>query len=427
VTLTSRLPGTMALLSTGRIDASRANAVEELVGKLAVWAYASVLEDDGSPARAEHAASALAALVEARILGRAPIQRADQLRDCTRRAIARVAPAYAASLNRANTAGRDVFVTHRGQGEQIGFFGAHLPIVEAKACYAALDGRARALRGLGDLRTLDQLRADALVHAILNPAPLGPPTATSAAAPGTAAPETAPPWGAASGTAAPGGAAPGGAAPGSAASESAALGTAAPGAAGPGAAAPGTADTGGPDSGAGAAFGVREVARGVSAHVQVTITLETLLGLRDDPAYLSGYGTLTPDVARALAFQPGSTWRRLITDPLDGTLLDYGRTKYKPPTALADHVVARDVTCSHPGCTRPARSCDLDHLLAFPLGATCECNLRPRCRRHHRLKHETSWQVAVSADPSDPDGTLVTTSATGHTYKTYRPALTEPA
>jgi hypothetical protein len=399
LTLTSRLPGTLALLTAGRLDEHRAHAAADLIGKLADWAYAAVLEDDGSPRLAEHAATALATMVERRVLARAPHQRTDQFRDCVRRAIARVAPAFAATLIQASTAGRDVFVSHLGQDEQMGFLGAHLPIIEARACYAALDARARTLRDLGDLRTLDQLRADALVNAILNPGAIT--TATSADLTGDT--DLASGTDLTSDTDSPSGTKRTGGAGGTGGTE--------------------TATDSRP---------IKHVARGVAAHVQITVSLETLLKLRDDPAHLTGYGTITADVARALAAQPGSTWRRLITDPVNGTLLDYGRKTYRPPRPLADHVIARDVTCTHPGCTRPAEGCDLDHILPFPLGATCECNLHPRCRRHHRIKHESSWQVGVSTGAEDADsgvrdaeGTLVSTSVTGHTYKTYRPVLTE--
>src|SRR5699024_10256826 len=50
---------------------------------------------------------------------------------------------------------------------------------------------------------------------------------------------------------------------------------------------------------------------------------------------LTGYGPITPTTARALA--AGGTWRRLVTDPLSGQLLDLGHTRYRPSTALADH------------------------------------------------------------------------------------------
>ncbi|HEY3259488.1 MAG TPA: DUF222 domain-containing protein, partial [Pseudonocardiaceae bacterium] len=61
----------------------------------------------------------------------------------------------------------------------------------------------------------------------------------------------------------------------------------------------------------------------------------------------AGYGPIPADMTRELAAD--ATWRRLLTDPTSGTLLDVGRTTYKPPTALADFVRARDVTCRFPG------------------------------------------------------------------------------
>ncbi|WP_308819063.1 hypothetical protein [Pseudonocardia alni] len=48
-----------------------------------------------------------------------------------------------------------------------------------------------------------------------------------------------------------------------------------------------------------------------------------------------GQGPIPADLARALA--AGGVWQRLGTDPLSGTLLDVGRTRYRPPVAMADH------------------------------------------------------------------------------------------
>ncbi len=53
----------------------------------------------------------------------------------------------------------------------------------------------------------------------------------------------------------------------------------------------------------------------VAAHVNITVNLETLLELSEDPGVLEGHGPITPALARALAFAEGSTWRRLVTDP----------------------------------------------------------------------------------------------------------------
>jgi hypothetical protein len=145
------------------------------------------------------------------------------------------------------------------------------------------------------------------------------------------------------------------------------------------------------------------------AAVQVTLAATTLLGLDDAPGELAGYGPITADVARRIAGD--ATWRRLLTDPVTGALLDYGTTTYQPPQPLVDHVVARDRTCTGPGCRQPAHRCDLDHTVPYPQGSTSAHNLGCRCRHCHRLKHHTPWRVTQHRD-----GTNIWTSPTGHRY-----------
>jgi hypothetical protein len=82
------------------------------------------------------------------------------------------------------------------------------------------------------------------------------------------------------------------------------------------------------------------------------------------------------------------------------------------PVRIAEHVTLRDTTCVFPWCTRPARTCDKDHL--HPRGRngpTCTCNIAPLCRSHHRLKTHTPWTY-TTLDP----GTYLWTSPHGHTY-----------
>lgn len=131
----------------------------------------------------------------------------------------------------------------------------------------------------------------------------------------------------------------------------------------------------------------------VPVQVQVTVSLASLVGLSEAPAELAGYGPVTPTVARELAATANATWRRLVTDPLSGELLDAGRTTYRPPAGLARFVRARDGRCRFPGCPTPARLADLDHTEPFPSGPTSAANLGALCRHHHRLKHQTTWQV----------------------------------
>lgn len=64
---------------------------------------------------------------------------------------------------------------------------------------------------------------------------------------------------------------------------------------------------------------------------------------------------------------------------------------------------------------RPARSCDVDHLVAHgDGGATAPANLQLLCRRHHRLKTHGAWAVAMT-----PDATCVWQSPLGAWYATY--------
>ena len=96
----------------------------------------------------------------------------------------------------------------------------------------------------------------------------------------------------------------------------------------------------------------------------------------------------------AWALAAGGTWRRLVTDPASGTVVDVGRTRYRPPAGLADLVRARDRACVFPTCQTPAERCDIDHLTAWSQGGTTSLdNLTTLCQAHHRLKHTPGWAL----------------------------------
>ena len=96
----------------------------------------------------------------------------------------------------------------------------------------------------------------------------------------------------------------------------------------------------------------------------------------------------------AWALAAGGTWRRLITDPTSGTVVDVGRTRYRPPAGLADLVRARDRVCVFPTCQTPAERCDINHLTAWSQGGTTSLdNLVTLCEAHHRLKHTPGWAL----------------------------------
>lgn len=90
------------------------------------------------------------------------------------------------------------------------------------------------------------------------------------------------------------------------------------------------------------------------AHIHGYVDVLSLMGLRNDPAFLAGYGPIPEWVAQEIAAEPDSTWSRLITDPATGQLLEAGADQYRPPASLVRFIKARDRECSQPGCHRPA-------------------------------------------------------------------------
>lgn len=157
----------------------------------------------------------------------------------------------------------------------------------------------------------------------------------------------------------------------------------------------------------------------VDTVINVTIPIDSLAGLSDQPGIVNGFGAIPADAARRLA-AGDSRWRQVLTCRTTGAVLDVGTLSYRPPAALDRHVRLRDGTCRFPGCQVPASECDLDHLVPFPAGPTCAENLHALCRRHHGLKHEGDWHVEAL-----PDGGLRWTSpqgavATSHPDDTLR-------
>ena len=153
--------------------------------------------------------------------------------------------------------------------------------------------------------------------------------------------------------------------------------------------------------------------------VNVTIDLPTLLGLSENPGQLAGYGAIPASVARALASD--GKWKRFITDPQTGALLDYGREIYSPPQALIDFLIARDRTCRFPGCRKSAALSDLDHAQSWEEGGTTSLdNLGALCRRHHLLKTHGGWRIESRAD-----GSCTWTSPLGKIYQTPARSMSE--
>lgn len=171
----------------------------------------------------------------------------------------------------------------------------------------------------------------------------------------------------------------------------------------------------------------------------------TLLGLSSEPGEVPGFGPVDAPTARSLAdaaaSSPGMRWCVSVTGA-DGQVIGHGcapghdmlaggpmlikveplagrecrhkreTASYVPSPSLRHLVEARDVTCTFPGCRRPAWQCDLDHTLAYDRGGkTCECNLAPLCRFHHQVKQAHGW-VLEQPEP----GVMRWVTPSGRTY-----------
>ena len=194
----------------------------------------------------------------------------------------------------------------------------------------------------------------------------------------------------------------------------------------------------------------RDQGPSVAALINITVPLDTVLGLSATPGEVAGFGPLDASDARdlvaAAARHPETRWCVTALHP-DGTAAAHGCARgrhpppripglagdppgpdpppgagardyltglrvrmvpvarghcdhtraesgYRPSRALAHLVKVRNARCTAPGCGRPAARCDLDHTLAWDNGGiTCECDLAPLCRHHHRCKQAEGWRL----------------------------------
>ena len=350
--LARRLPGTARALHTGRIDRVKLRIIAEAL---------RMLPDEQ------------ARIVEDRILPAAERQASGQLRAAVARAVLAVDPD--AAQRRREQAQQDPRVRRwREDAGTAALAGYGLPPAEVLEADQQLTVRALGLRASGLSGTLDELRARAYLDALLgrdSVAPEPPASPTPAPAAGQ-----------------------------------------------------------------------------LASQVNLTASLTTMLGLASDPAEVAGYGPLDPALARQVGWRsaahPATRWCLTVTDDR-GQPIGHGCLPGRPfhrllaakpltvtitPLAAPDHqnaepgyvpsrrlqhlIRARTPTCSAPGCRRPAARCDLDHTTPYDQGGrTCDCNLAPLCRHHHRCKQSEGWRLDQPAP-----GTMRWTTPAGRRYVT---------
>ena len=197
----------------------------------------------------------------------------------------------------------------------------------------------------------------------------------------------------------------------------------------------------------------------IQARINLTIPVKTLLELGGVPGEAGPFGPLDPaaarEMARAAAAHPGTRWCLTVTDsqgravahgcargprpwagpqpragpeardaplrsdpnphalirqflaqlgitlePIATDCCDHHDAEpgYTPSRRLRHKIHARSPACSYWGCRRPAAQCDDDHTDPWHAGGlTCQCNLAPLCRRHHRMKQRQGWRLEQPA------------------------------
>ena len=422
----ARLRLTKAALAAGRIDQPRAAVIVAETGALSDWD---------------------AAVAELAVIRIAPGLTTGQLREEIRRVVlsfdsGALLRRKAAALQQARV---ELWSEPAGTAA---LAGRDLPAAWAVAADKHLSAVAVWLAKQGAEGTQAQLRAQAFL-ALLSGQPVSTVLSGQSSGPG----------GAERGRSGPGSAERGGAEPGGAE-----RGGAEPGGAEPGGAEPGGADRGGGglDGGGGPGGGWPVLA----GSVHLTVPLTTWLGLSRSPGRVPGFGPLDADdsvtLAAMLAGHPGTRWCLTVTDAAGAPVAHgcarrgppsdtgppaskwlqadrrtearmewLGRVKlaglpvapcdhslegdrYQPSAALRHLLRIRHQTCTHMGCRRPAKQCDLDHSVPYDRGGrTCWCNLGPVCRRHHRAKQAPGWSLAQLTP-----GHFVWTTPSGRRYRT---------
>lgn len=157
-----------------------------------------------------------------------------------------------------------------------------------------------------------------------------------------------------------------------------------------------------------------------AAVIHVLAEQGTIDGTSDKPGYLRGFGILPAESVRDLV-------KKATLKPLSvptGVAPDPG---YRLLAKTKEFLQWRDMTCRWPGCDQPVAKSDVDHTVPYPLGPTHPSNTKHYCRIHHLIKTFCGW-----SDRQLPDGRIVLTSPTGHTYTTEPhgaamfPALAQP-
>jgi hypothetical protein len=145
------------------------------------------------------------------------------------------------------------------------------------------------------------------------------------------------------------------------------------------------------------------------AHLQVTTSLETLLGLAGAPAAELEFSL--PISARTVERLACDCTVTRVLLGADSAVIDVGRSRRLVSGATRRALNVRDGHCQWPkGCNRPASLCSGHHLLHWVRGGRTDLsNTLLLCSHHHWRVHEGGWQLVRTDDgrllaiPPPPD------------------------
>jgi hypothetical protein len=150
--------------------------------------------------------------------------------------------------------------------------------------------------------------------------------------------------------------------------------------------------------------GARAATQAATVELQVVMTDAALLGSDATVSDLVGSGAIPTDLAVELNEGSLGWVRRLLTDPMDATVVtaDTRRRRFDGP--LRDFIITRDRRCRQPLCG--ARIRDVDHRREFTRGGpTDAANGDGYCERCHYLRDHPAVDVAEDRidGPGPPD------------------------
>ena len=133
------------------------------------------------------------------------------------------------------------------------------------------------------------------------------------------------------------------------------------------------------------------------AQLQVTSSVETLMGLAGAPAADMEF-SLPISSAAVARMACDCTVVRVLLDS-ESAVIDVGRSRRVVSAPARRALNARDGSCRWPGCDRPPSWSAAHHVVHWIHGGPTDLdNLVLLCHRHHRMVHEGEWQLVRADD-----------------------------